>query len=493
MNPEDIASGHNPAGFTNAQVGEGFRLLDSDEFAEGVAVPRLIQIEQWDGDGWDSSEWCGACKEFTFRTRLSRAELRAARGLPPEPLNPEPISHDARSSGHAKQLSERALNDGDGIPAPLVRQAMVALNDGHASKPHHEILTEEAGVASRRVEANAGPASNPQAPATSETEAADRYYMELTAISQVLRGITPPEPMGWSNAFKSAKALTEERDRLAVELAGANERALNWERAWADMRRLNGLDSQELRKLCSERDEARRQLAALERDSVSSVCLSLRCELDKATAELAEARQRIGVLERDMTKYRERCFSVEDQRNLAIKERDALKAQLDQCKRDLAPLKHDLGIALEQERQWSERAHTSDGELVDERLRNIKLSNDIQNISAGLASVREGSEQLAADLAQCQRERDALLTALRLNTEAWVKADDDYQQQIADKSALCERLTATVEKMYGQAERVWKEGYQRARFFCVSPSLLEEDWKNSDSCKELLQRAEGKP
>lgn len=68
-----------------------------------------------------------------------------ARGLPEKTL-----SQDARSTGHANQLSERALNDGM-APETLVRQAEVGLHAGGPSKSGEELQTEEAGVTPRPV------------------------------------------------------------------------------------------------------------------------------------------------------------------------------------------------------------------------------------------------------------------------------------------------------------------------------------------------------
>lgn len=67
---------HNPAGLTPEQVGvaEGWRLLDRDEI-----VPResTTKIEGWDFNYffWDRPSWSGSCPRFTYRTRLTRAEL----------------------------------------------------------------------------------------------------------------------------------------------------------------------------------------------------------------------------------------------------------------------------------------------------------------------------------------------------------------------------------------------------------------------------------
>ncbi len=71
-----ICVGHNPARLTNAQVQtqDGWRLLDADELkAHGLCG---IPVEYWD------NRWIGPCvsyanRRWTYRTKLSRAELAA--------------------------------------------------------------------------------------------------------------------------------------------------------------------------------------------------------------------------------------------------------------------------------------------------------------------------------------------------------------------------------------------------------------------------------
>jgi hypothetical protein len=78
---------HNPDNLTPEQVGvsEGWRLLESDEIHGELSLD--------DVGGWacGSKEWNGCFghgdmwKSITYRTKLSRAELRKARGLEPAP------------------------------------------------------------------------------------------------------------------------------------------------------------------------------------------------------------------------------------------------------------------------------------------------------------------------------------------------------------------------------------------------------------------------
>lgn len=73
-----IAPGHNADQLTNAQIDEGYRLLDADEIKDRAANMR-IEVWQW----WPAQTSCwvagtyGNNAEHTYRTRLSRAELAA--------------------------------------------------------------------------------------------------------------------------------------------------------------------------------------------------------------------------------------------------------------------------------------------------------------------------------------------------------------------------------------------------------------------------------
>lgn len=75
-----IASGHNPDKLTEEQVGvkDGWRLLESDEIVY-YGVPH-DSIQAWQNT-WDSSGWRGSDPSCTYRTKLSKHELRVARGL----------------------------------------------------------------------------------------------------------------------------------------------------------------------------------------------------------------------------------------------------------------------------------------------------------------------------------------------------------------------------------------------------------------------------
>ena len=77
---------HNPANLTPEQVGAegGWRLLDKDEI--GHFNKDIEGLERWDS-GWEDGPWAGTSNSRSYRTKLTRAELRAARGLPPKELS----------------------------------------------------------------------------------------------------------------------------------------------------------------------------------------------------------------------------------------------------------------------------------------------------------------------------------------------------------------------------------------------------------------------
>ena len=71
---------HNPDNLTGEQVGvnDGWRLLDEDEIRDDCGV--LGEIRVFVDDSWDSG-CVGWDHSATYRTKLSREELRKARGL----------------------------------------------------------------------------------------------------------------------------------------------------------------------------------------------------------------------------------------------------------------------------------------------------------------------------------------------------------------------------------------------------------------------------
>lgn len=108
--PIPLASqAHNPDNLSQEQVGvaDGWRLLDVDE-VKNVPEVFLRDIQLWLGTKWDGTKWRGAGVGDTYRTRLSRVELRKARGLPD--------SCDVCGGKNGKHLKSCSINY---IPRPV--------------------------------------------------------------------------------------------------------------------------------------------------------------------------------------------------------------------------------------------------------------------------------------------------------------------------------------------------------------------------------------
>lgn len=122
VQPEPAA--HNPNNLTPEQVGvaDGWRLLDEDEI---IRIIGSGEVQAWDDQGtgfkwhvhnWGSIPFRGSNRDYTYRTRLSRAELRKARGLPEEPIS-KPQATELKEVGNMPP-SEGKPHTVDG-PTPL--------------------------------------------------------------------------------------------------------------------------------------------------------------------------------------------------------------------------------------------------------------------------------------------------------------------------------------------------------------------------------------
>lgn len=87
-NTNETRPKHNPQNLSDEIIGtkDGWRLLDEDEVLENYPspLPFLMEIEVRNFYYDFSKGYHGNDKTLTYRTKLSRAELRAARGFPPE-------------------------------------------------------------------------------------------------------------------------------------------------------------------------------------------------------------------------------------------------------------------------------------------------------------------------------------------------------------------------------------------------------------------------
>jgi hypothetical protein len=99
---------HNPANVPESALPDGYRFLDTDE-VKNTDYPFLKELKTW--DVWLSKWtffWRGTDPCATYCTSLSRAELRALRGLPPEEPAPTPAESDQPvDSDEVKSLKAR--------------------------------------------------------------------------------------------------------------------------------------------------------------------------------------------------------------------------------------------------------------------------------------------------------------------------------------------------------------------------------------------------
>lgn len=114
---------HNPDNLTPEQVGveDGWRLLDEDE------VPECQDMEYQGMQAWTgpkglktwNPDYYGVLRHLTYRTRLSRPELQAARGLPPisEPAQTAELSMVDHLIDHARVSAGLVKQGGDATPA----------------------------------------------------------------------------------------------------------------------------------------------------------------------------------------------------------------------------------------------------------------------------------------------------------------------------------------------------------------------------------------
>lgn len=73
--PEPVSKPHNPDGLTDLGQSDGWRLLDEDEIKPRYSSS--VQIEKWEFPQWNNQSWRADCPRYTYRTRLSRADLAA--------------------------------------------------------------------------------------------------------------------------------------------------------------------------------------------------------------------------------------------------------------------------------------------------------------------------------------------------------------------------------------------------------------------------------
>lgn len=104
MNPTPTDSGfdlmstpHNPDSLTPEQYGaaDGWRLLDDDEIRHekrGGLNYAPFSVFSWNR-GWEAGICYADSRAVTYRTKLTRAELREGRGIPEQPVSDTPCNH----------------------------------------------------------------------------------------------------------------------------------------------------------------------------------------------------------------------------------------------------------------------------------------------------------------------------------------------------------------------------------------------------------------
>ena len=109
---------HNPDHLTPEQVGvaQGWRLLDEDEVVTSMRI-QVFVCEYWTALKYWTAHGPGYHKDKTYRTPLTRTELRSARGLPPE-VTPQSIAA-IRADLHA-QIQRDCGKQADGGAGTLI-------------------------------------------------------------------------------------------------------------------------------------------------------------------------------------------------------------------------------------------------------------------------------------------------------------------------------------------------------------------------------------
>lgn len=76
-NPDNVAPAQlNPVKPSARKGGKRWRLLDKEERKRRTKCATFHrEIQTWREGAWDGSGWNGSCGAFTYRTRLTRAEL----------------------------------------------------------------------------------------------------------------------------------------------------------------------------------------------------------------------------------------------------------------------------------------------------------------------------------------------------------------------------------------------------------------------------------
>jgi len=297
---------HNPDKLTNYGQPE-WRLLDEDEVRDGKLGLTPNGVEFWNRwiMAWDASRNI-LMPSMTYRTRLTRAELRAARGLPVEEAKVEDWS-----------VLDRL------IPAPQeLKDKMQRL----AQKP--PVSFEQAKA---QTDAALATQSNPSGAATPEIsdearEAADAMlsYLAHTPTEQLSDRDIGSHVPAWQRIIQRAitaslATLQAERDGQDIKLSGSRERA-------ELMSRMSETSEAALK-------QALARVAELEADNEAQ--MNLRFQLAARITELEKERDEA----REAAKDFERAANIQYKAKLLIFNDG--ERTIDQLRADLAAARKD--------------------------------------------------------------------------------------------------------------------------------------------------------
>jgi len=170
---------HNP---DNVEPGEGYRLLDLDEKgSQFMTIPQGQNLIE----GWDESDsrwlpYCsGANPTVFYRTRLSRAALRQARGLPPEDSQPEKCPTCSSTQRDVRNFTGDLSNCSDAFHSHPIK--------GLGATIYPNIAVSNKLIEDGPWKCNAGqPEEKAQASDTPRTDA--RFQMLLETIAAFAKG-----------------------------------------------------------------------------------------------------------------------------------------------------------------------------------------------------------------------------------------------------------------------------------------------------------------
>lgn len=337
---------HNPDHLTDAQIGvsDGWRLLDEDEIDPRTMALVDSTCELW-WDKWVSrdangSPILGMHSFSTYRTRLTRAELRAARGLPPisEPSDPN-----------------EAMRQGIGIVSSAPATPLFKSDD--------EMLISLTGSAKEVVLKNPDGStwtpSAPAAPAPAGDEATprtDSHFNNLHIHGGVIGS-------SWLNFARTLERELSASRREVAEIARERDEAVHWaaklSKALIKTDECVGTATEKLHTANRENDFLRAQLTSIgdeieainksrEEQAVNLAKVSreneeLKVQLATVTVERDEVAKRMAD---DNMEFRRRVVAVENERDQARRHADNMTSLGQEIRTQLGTTAEQLQAAV---------------------------------------------------------------------------------------------------------------------------------------------------